>query len=152
VWFPPPLVFAAALGIGTLLDRWRPLPLGAGVPGAGIEPTEIIAVALGAAGLGLMLWAALTFRRARTTVLPDRGATALAFGGPYRFTRNPMYVGMTAVSLALTFVLATAWPLLTLPLALLIIDRWVIGREEQHLVARFGADYEAYRRRVRRWI
>ena len=60
--------------------------------------------------------------------------------------------GMALLYLGLTLLLDSPWPLLLLPVVLLIVDRYVIRREERHLEARFGADFDAYRRRVRRWL
>jgi protein-S-isoprenylcysteine O-methyltransferase Ste14 len=127
---------------------WRLIPEAAGLE-RGREPLGLILVA---AALALLATAIGTFWRARTTILPNRGATFLALGGPYRWTRNPMYVGMTLLYLGLTVLVDSAWPLLPLPFVVLVIDRFVIAREERHLVERFGADYDAYRRRVRRWL
>jgi protein-S-isoprenylcysteine O-methyltransferase Ste14 len=85
-------------------------------------------------------------------VLPNRPASALATGGPYHFTRNPMYVGMALLYIGLALVLNTAWPLVFLPLVLLIIDAAVIRREERYLISAFGEEYRAYCSRVRRWL
>jgi protein-S-isoprenylcysteine O-methyltransferase Ste14 len=92
------------------------------------------------------------FRRAGTTENPFKPSTALVFDGPYRFTRNPMYLGMAAVYVGLAFVLGLMWALLFLPLVLIAVDRLVIAREEPYLERKFGEEYVAYKRRVRRWI
>ena len=102
--------------------------------------------------LALMLAAFATFGRAKTTPFPNRPASALVTSGPYRFTRNPMYLSLIALYIGLTLMLNSWWPLMMLPLVLVIIDRAVIAREERYLTDAFPADYPAYQRRVRRWL
>ena len=89
--------------------------------------------------------------RARTNIDPYKPATALVTGGPYRFTRNPIYVAMTLlyVGAALSFRIIPA--LILLPIALLLLQFGVIRREERYLEAKFGDRYRQYRSRVRRW-
>jgi protein-S-isoprenylcysteine O-methyltransferase Ste14 len=107
---------------------------------------------------GVVVWFALAatamaaFRRARTTLIPNRPAHALVTTGPYRFTRNPMYVSLVALYLGVTAMLNTWWPVLFLPLVVICIDRMVVAREERYLASAFPAEYEAYTRRVRRWL
>jgi protein-S-isoprenylcysteine O-methyltransferase Ste14 len=148
VRFPPPFLFAGGWLAGWLLDRAYPRPLLAGAPAA----LEMVALALCVAGLALSGWGMLTFARARTALIPNRPARRLVAGGPYRFTRNPMYVGMTALYLGLTLLARSWWPLLFLPVVLALLVRLVIRREERYLASAFGEEYEDYRRRVRRWL
>lgn len=147
IFLPPPLVYVAFLGLGWLLDRRRPLPIGGGAP-----LREGIAIAFALVYLGLFVGAFRNFRRARTTIIPNRPANALVTDGPYRFTRNPMYVSLVALYLALAFVLGSWWPVLLLPLLVLLVDRWIIAREERYLASAFPGEYDAYRQRVRRWL
>lgn len=70
----------------------------------------------------------------------------------YRFTRNPMYVGMCIAYIGLTLVANSVWPIVALPFAVVVVDRYVMRREERYLSAQFGEQYEQYRRRVRRWV
>lgn len=156
---PPPLVFAAGLAGGLLLDRVAPLAflwvvsglsfIGGGVP---IGIRLVLAAPFVLAGLALDVWAMLAFRRARTTVLPWGRASLLVPGGPYRFSRNPMYVGMTLVYVGLVFGFGSPWALLLLVPVLLVIRYHVVAREERHLEARFGEEYLGYKARVRRWL
>lgn len=104
------------------------------------------------AGLALLLWTVLTLWRFRTTVNPYRGATHLCVGGPFRFSRNPIYVGDWLIYLGVMLILQTAWPMLFAPLVWLIIRYGVIRHEEAHLAARFGAEYVDYLNKVRRWL
>ena len=146
VRFPPPFLYAAAVVGGLVLNRWWPLPVG----------WPVLATSIGAvlalAGFGLMFGGIGVFWRSRTSILPVRPASTLVIAGPYRFTRNPMYVGMAAVTVALGLILDTWWPALLLPPALWLVRRLVIAREERYLLRRFPGQYEAYMRRVRRWL
>jgi len=118
-------------------------PLGA-APWAG--------AALGAAALGWMAWAALLFAQARTTLQPKGQPLVLVEEGPYRFGRNPMYLGMAGLLLALALGLGV--PLLVLAMAIftVVIDRVQIPYEEQRLQRHFGGWYSDYKAQVRRWF
>ena len=149
VWIPPPMLWALAFMAGWLLHRSRPLPL--------LPPgTRSAAVVLGwigiAAGLAWNYWAIASFVRARTSIVPVRPASSLVLSGPYRYSRNPMYIGLTGAYLGGVVLTNMAWPLFTLPIALLLVLILVIRPEERYLRARFGEDYAAYCTRVRRWI
>ena len=149
VHFPPPFVFVAAFLVGMVLDRWA-MELRFGDRG---RPVFLVAGwLLIALGLGVMLWAIWTFTRARTSVLPFRPATAMVTSGPYGFSRNPMYLGLTLLYVGLSLLTAMVWPLVVLPLAVWALTALVIRREERYLGAEFGAEYAAYRERVRRWL
>ena len=84
--------------------------------------------------------------------MPHRAVSTLVDQGPYRFSRNPMYVGLAAAYTGLALVLNRLWPFAFLPLVLALIVVFVIRPEERHLEERFGDDYRAYKRRVRRFI
>jgi protein-S-isoprenylcysteine O-methyltransferase Ste14 len=109
---------------------------------------------LATAGACISLMAVISFRRARTTVNPLRPGTAstLVTGGIYRHTRNPMYLGLSIILLGWAVYLANAPALLLLPGFVLYIYRFQIVPEERTLAALFGAEYQAYRTRVRRWL
>lgn len=147
VKFPPPFLFIGGLAAGAGLDRLWPLPLGSRELWA-----EAVATVIIAAGLALMFWAIFSFARARTAIIPHRPASMLVLAGPYKLTRNPMYVGFTLVYLGATLLLNTLWPLILLPLVIVILIRTVIQREERYLAGAFGSDYEEYRRKVGRWL
>jgi protein-S-isoprenylcysteine O-methyltransferase Ste14 len=146
VRFPPPLLYALAVVGGYLLDRRWPLPV---VDGVFIKA---LAWALAFASLALAVSSIGNFRRSRTSIVPVRPATALVIAGPYRFTRNPMYVGMAALTVALALFLNTWWVIVLLVPVLVAVRIFVIAPEERYLRRRFGADYVAYMRRVRRWV
>ncbi len=92
------------------------------------------------------------FLKRGTSLIPGKRAEALVTSGPYRFTRNPMYVGMAFLYVGLALWLDVLWALAFLPVVLLVVDRRVIAPEERYLEARFGDEYRAYKQRVRRWL
>ena len=144
---PPPLIFAAALIAGLLDNRARRIPLP--LPRAFSRTLGPVLVVKGSS---LCVWGSLEMRRAGTNVDPYAPATVIVEGGPYRFTRNPIYLGFTAI-----YVGVSAWanalpPLLLLPGVLHVMRRGVIEREERYLEGKFGQQYLAYKSRVRRWL
>ena len=146
VRFPPPLLYALAVVGGFLLDRTWPLPVG------GAPFVKVFAWTLSAVWVVLTASSVGMFRRSRTSIIPMRPATALVTTGPYRFTRNPMYVGLAMLTVALALFLNTWWPTLLLVPVLLLVQRFVIRPEERYLHRRFGSEYDAYTRRVHRWL
>jgi protein-S-isoprenylcysteine O-methyltransferase Ste14 len=146
VFIPPPLLYVVPLAVGLLIQRRYPVA---------VLPRSI-ALALGiplvAIGLALGAVAMISFFRARTSPIPIKPTTAIVETGPYRFTRNPMYVGLALLYLGVTLWVDTLWPLLFLPLVLFTVQRTVIEREERYLEAKFGEPYRGYKARVRRWI
>lgn len=145
---PPPLIFASLLAIGISIDRfltgWTTF-----VPAM---PRYLLGGLCCLGGAALIGWALGLFRRAGTPPEPWRPSSALVLGGAYRYTRNPMYLGMAAIYAAGALLLdSPTSAVLAVPL-ILIIDRGVIAREERYLSARFGDDYRRYIGQVRRWI
>jgi len=148
VHYPPPLLYVAGIAGGWLAHRAWPLWL-TGHPSA-VRTT--LAIAFGLGWLALFAAAGGAFRRRHTTLIPNRPATALVTTGIYRFTRNPMYVSLVLLYLAVTLVLDSWWPLVFLPLVVIAVDWLVIRREERYLGHAFPGEYDAYRERVRRWL
>jgi len=146
---PPPFIFVAGWIAAWLLNRRLSLEIDGDGPSL---PQQIVGLLLLVAGLTVMAWALLTFSRARTAVVPVRPARVLVSHGPYRFSRNPMYVGLSVGYLGLAILLNQAWPLLFLPVVLIVLLLAVIQHEERHLQSSFPDDYREYRRRVRRWL
>ncbi|MDP6404052.1 MAG: isoprenylcysteine carboxylmethyltransferase family protein [Alphaproteobacteria bacterium] len=110
------------------------------------------ALALLAMGLLIVVLALPKFRRAATPVRPDRPSTALISGGPYRFSRNPLYVALTLAYLGLAVALDSLWVLALLVPVLATMQVGVVAREERYLEAKFGDEYRAYKQTVRRWL
>lgn len=149
VRIPPPLWFVLGLLGGWALGRAWPAPL---VAAERTGVLVVVGIALVGLGVALGAWAVLTFRRARTHIFPHFPASTIVEAGPYRITRNPMYLAMTLGYLGGTLVMNSAWPLALLPVVLAVLTVAVIRREERYLVSAFGEDYEGYRQRVRRWL
>jgi protein-S-isoprenylcysteine O-methyltransferase Ste14 len=143
---PPPLIFLAGLAVGFGLETLLP---GSSVPDA---LGWILGGALLLAGLALLFSFERSFTQKQTPANPWRPTTAIATNGPYRFTRNPAYVGMALVYVGIALCSQALWVLLPLPVVLAIIDRGVIVREERYLERKFGQEYLDYKHRVRRWV
>ena len=143
---PPPLIYLSAFGIGVGLDA---------AIGTGSLPSRV-SVPVGAAsiitGAGLMGSFVRAFRHAKTPIDPYTPSEAIVTDGPYRLTRNPAYLGMTLTYAGIAIVSNSPWALVPLPVAIALIDRGVIAREERYLERKFGTPYVEYKRRVRRWI
>jgi protein-S-isoprenylcysteine O-methyltransferase Ste14 len=143
---PPPLIYLGALGVGFALDA---------VMGGASSSSRVarpVGAALIVAGAGLMGTFVRAFGRARTPVDPYSPSEAIVTDGPYRLTRNPAYLGMTLTYAGIAMASNAPWALLPLPVAITVIDRGVIAREERYLERKFGARYTDYKRSVRRWI
>ncbi len=148
VRFPPPLVYAGMLLLGLGIGRL----LGDPPIGLDIKVASLAGMILAIAGLGLIFAALLRFRRAGTNPEPWRQTTAFVASGVYRWTRNPMYLGMALIFAGLALIFDSLATLLLLPFVVILIDRQVIAREERYLEAKFGDDYRAYKDKVRRWL
>jgi protein-S-isoprenylcysteine O-methyltransferase Ste14 len=119
------------------------------------EPPRYVTVAAAvvfAIGAAIAGWSLVIFRKARTTTVPGRTSSKLVAWGPYRFSRNPMYVGLALAYIGEAGILKQFWPLLLLPLIVAYLNWVVIPVEEARLIEAFGAEYERYRATVRRWI
>jgi protein-S-isoprenylcysteine O-methyltransferase Ste14 len=142
---PPPLLYAVPLAVGLLLQWWHPLPI---LTRSIATVVGIVCVGLGFVGLP----AVVAFRRANTSPKPWVPSTALVTAGPFRFTRNPMYLGFTLLYVGVTLWANAAWPLLFLPIVLVVMHYGVIVREEAYLARTFREEYQRYRALVRRWL
>ena len=151
VKFPPPFLYLLGLGIAWLLEKYvARIDLVGGT--ASTTPLELAGVALLIAGLAFVLWGMYTFARVRTGIIPMRAATQIVDNGPYRFSRNPMYSGMAAAYMGGALIMNSGWALLMLPFVMIGIYNLVIKREERYLGSAFPTEYDAYRRKVRRWL
>ena len=103
-------------------------------------------------GIVVVVWAARLFQRVGTAIKPFETSSALVTDGPYRYSRNPMYLGMVFVLVGVGLVLGTISPFLVVPLFLWLIQQRFIQFEEAALEGTFGSAYTEYKRRVRRWL
>ena len=145
---PVPWVFVVTYFVGVGLES----AFGRSRPPVGGRLVTIAGIALFMAGAALAGWGWLIFHKAGTTKTPGQSSTTLVTRGPYRITRNPMYVGLAAAYLGEAGILNQVWPVLVLPLALAYVHWIVIPVEEARLRESFGAAYARYRARVRRWL
>lgn len=142
----PPVYLLLAFALMELLHRVAPL-------GRFIEaPYSYLGVVPLLAGLLVSATAARSFRKAGTPVVPFEPSTALVTSGFFRYTRNPMYLGMVLMLAGVAVLLGSLSPLLVIPVFVWIIKSNFIRGEEQFLEGIFGEQYLSYKRRVRRWI
>ena len=144
---PPPIWTLLCVLVAAALSAVAGWPR---FPGLHLVPLGVVLVIAGAA---LPIWAAVLFRRAGATFIPHAAEhQCLVVDGPYRFTRNPMYLGLTLVALGVAL-WNGAWPMLLAPIAVVIALNFVhIPYEEAAMRRAFGAAFDDYARRVRRWI
>src|SRR5262250_381974 len=143
----PPLAWGLAVIAGLALNWLAPLPF---------LPADLAAGWLGAMvfvlALGLAAWAIVTITRAGSNVPTNLPTTAIVESGPYRFTRNPIYLGMFLGLIGLAIAFDNLWLLMMLVPFALVIRYDVVAREEAHLDRKFSDVYRRYRSRVRRWL
>ncbi len=143
---PPPLIYLGSLIFGLLLNRRfpiaflpRPIARGLGWPLVG-------------GGVLLLGWFEWVMRHAGTPTNPYKPVSRIVTEGPFRYTRNPAYLSMTMIYAGVAALANALWPFLLLPVALLVMRRGVIEREERYLERTFGEEYRVYKARVRRWV
>ena len=146
---PPPLIAAAAIVAGLVLDRLLPAHVLTVL--MDFSTRLVIAILLVAAGGALALAAEMRFHRAGTATMPWKPASALVTSGIYGYVRNPMYVGLGLVTVAVALVLASDWTLVMLPPAAFVLHVGVVKREERYLAAKFGEPYRLYLSTVPRY-
>ncbi|HEX6709155.1 MAG TPA: isoprenylcysteine carboxylmethyltransferase family protein [Rubrobacter sp.] len=143
---PPPLIYASALAAGLLLTRRYRIPF---LP-------RLLARTLGwplvLGGLAVGFLGSREMRRADTTTDPYKPTTAIVTEGPFRFTRNPLYLSMILIYVGVSALANALPPVLLLPMVQQLMRRGVIEREERYLERMFGDEYLHYKARVRRWI
>jgi len=100
----------------------------------------------------LNIWADQIFKKSQTTIKPGEKPTTFIQTGPYKFSRNPMYLGVTSLLIGIGFILGSVTPFLGFILFIIFIEVIFIPEEEKNLRAQFGKEYEAYKQKVRKWI
>ena len=145
---PPPVFFFACLLLGWALDFNWPLSLGL----KALPVRLALALPLFLLAFLIGLWGFYTFWRGRTSPLPFRAPTAMLTSGPFRFSRNPLYVAAVVCLTAFSPLLDSAWVLVTVPALVLALNHFIIRGEEARLRQIFGDQYNTYAGRVRRWV
>ena len=148
VRFPPPLVFLGAIVLGVIVQR-KAMPLSLGFArglrvGAG--------VLILACGVSLVASARILFKRTGQNPIPWKPTPELILQGPYRFTRNPMYVGITLFVIGLGLAVNNLWISLFAAPALLVVHFIAVLPEERYLAEKFGENYRSFLAQVRRYL
>jgi protein-S-isoprenylcysteine O-methyltransferase Ste14 len=143
----PPIAWALAVLVGLALQWAVPLPFVPALVPAGWVGGLVLVLAL-----ALFAWAIATMTRAGSNVPTSMPTTTIVASGPYRFTRNPIYLGMFLAIIALAIAFNSLWLLVMLVPFTLVIRYGVVAREEAYLERKFGDGYRQYRARVRRWL
>jgi protein-S-isoprenylcysteine O-methyltransferase Ste14 len=142
----PPVYFLASLLAMAGLNYWLPIARIIAVPWSYLGAILVVL------GITLTAFAGISFRRAGTPVVPFERSTVIVTGGIYRFTRNPMYLGLVIVLIGAAILFGTLSVFIPIPLFVWIIQARFIRGEEGFLEELFGEQYLAYKRRVRRWL
>ncbi len=143
---PPPLIFLGFLLLGLVLDALWPLAI---LP----DVTQyLLGIVLFGLGIGLSVTCIAHLRRLGTDFRTHKPASTLVTDGPYRVSRNPIYIALSLVHIGIAVAVDSPWMLAMLIPALAVVRIGVIAREERYLEARFGDDYRRYRASVRRWL
>jgi len=144
---PPPVVLLLFIAVGFLLQRFFPL----GKP-EGTTVSTIVGDALMVLAFAISVLAAREMARSRTAIHPGAAASALVTTGVFQRSRNPIYLSFIFFIVGFGLAIANPWMILLAPLLLLYLQERIVKREETYLTARFGPEYAAYRKRVRRWF
>ena len=142
----PPLVYLGSIALGVILHFAWPISL---LPRGGSPLFGALVVLL---AIGLFLFAVRTFRAAGTPVPGNRPTTTIVRTGPYRFSRNPIYLAFSLLQLGIALWVNSLWLVVTLLPALALMSLVVIPKEERYLEARFPSEYSRYKASVRRWL
>jgi protein-S-isoprenylcysteine O-methyltransferase Ste14 len=147
--FPPGVPLVTVLA-GVALNRLWPIDIGVelGAP----ERYWIGGAIIAAAVFGLGIWSLILFRRSGQSPKPWKPTPQIVDRGPFRITRNPMYLEMVFVCIGVAVMLMNLWILVLTPVGAWLLQRFAILPEEAYLDRKFGAGYLAYKARVRRWL
>ncbi len=148
VYIPPPF-FYVVIFIGAVVIQ-KEIPLSKAT--FELLPIKVLGVIFLLVALFFLLSSLRQFSLSKNTLILIKPASSLQTTGIYSISRNPMYVGLFAVYLGLTCLIGNWWNIILLPLLFLIVQEYIIRREEKYLEAEFGQQYEEYKRSVRRWL
>jgi protein-S-isoprenylcysteine O-methyltransferase Ste14 len=148
VYIPPPLFYVLIFLIALYIQK----KVSINVSIFHLQLTKIIGVLLLVISLFFSVTSLRMFFRSKNTLIPIKPASSLQTNGIYNISRNPMYVGLAIVYLGLTCFIGNWWNIILFPILLLIVQEYIINREEKYLTRRFGQEYLDYKSRVRRWL
>lgn len=146
VKIPPPILLLIHIFAAFLLNWLLPLPF------AFPKILEWVGYILILVGLGLPISAVSQFMKAHTTIDPHGSVTDIVTSGPYRFSRNPIYLGFVCLLIGFLFIFRSYWGLILSPVLMVSLFQLVIKHEETYLEKKFGDVYSSYKSRVRRWL
>ncbi|SIQ12898.1 Protein-S-isoprenylcysteine O-methyltransferase Ste14 [Rhizobium sp. RU20A] len=144
----PPMLFGLSAATALLLDMRMPLPLA----DDGGLPARLAGFCLIGVAILIDLWAIKTLMERKTAVLPHHCTRHLVTCGPFGLTRNPIYLGYTGLLAGIGLIEANVWCFVVAIIFVAVTSHYAIRQEEQHLLSRFGIDYERYARATTRWI
>jgi len=143
-----PVVYLVAVLVALALHRINPLEIG----GDWLLPLQAFGILCAGVGVWLVGWGYAKLLRYRTALLSSSPTTHLVTSGPYRYTRNPVYLGYTLAMMGIGLFTGNLWMAIVAALTAIVTHAWIIRSEEKHLLARFGFEFECYCRRTRAWI
>lgn len=148
VYLPPPIIFAGVYFIAFFIQRILP------INNFLIEKdaAKFVGIIFFLLGIYLGLRGVARFIKTGNTIVTMKPSSSLQQEGMYKFTRNPMYLGLIAGYLGFTCFFGNWWHIILLPVLIIIVQEYVIKREERYLERKFGEDYKNYRQKVRRWL
>lgn len=146
VAFHPPILLGGFLLLGFVLRALVPLAF------APAEVASILGPVIVVLAFAVFLWAAATMRRRGASIPTGEPTAVIVSGGPYRYSRNPIYVAMVVLLVGVGFWVNSLWFVGLAILAVILLSWGVISREEAYLERKFGSEYASYKSRVRRWL
>jgi len=144
----PPVIYAVPFLIGILLNKFFSLKILSSVSTSLLILSWILVVL----GFFLAGWTLLTFLKKGEDVRPEKPTTVIIANGPFRFSRNPIYLSFNITYIGFSLILNNLWLIIFLPFAFLVLRYGVVSKEEQYLERKFGKKYLVYKKRTRRWI
>lgn len=144
----PPIITALAVLVGWIAQKIEYLDWIAAVS----QSFWLLGLLMVVLALSIVAWAFVTFKNINTTIMPNKAASHLATNGPFRWSRNPIYVADIILISGIALATGNPWMLITAAVAIFAIEEFAIKREEVHLKAKFGQDWAEYSRKVRRWV
>jgi len=143
---PPPIIYAAALFLGLVLNYFFPITFLPDVWGWGIGIANLVVAG------AIIPFVIIRYKKVKTPFDVRKPASTLVTDGPNHYSRNPGYLALTLLYLGIGFILNNIWILSFVVPVVLIMDLWIIRSEERHLEAVFGEQYLRYKSAVRRWV